>query len=199
MARRLSEWRMALALVRPVLVGHSMGSAIALASALAAPESLAGLVLVGSGPRLKVNPVLLETVGRPESFTIAVDRIVHWSFARDTKPRLAELARARMLEAGPAVLSADLRACDAFDVTARLGEVRLPTLVIVGRDDRMTPPALAQELRDGIAGAHLEIVEGAGHMVMLEQPAVVAGHLQSFLGDRSRFDPSFASAKGDAP
>jgi pimeloyl-ACP methyl ester carboxylesterase len=157
------------------------------------------LVLVGAGARLRVNPTLLESVGRPEAFAAAVDKIIHWSFSREAKVRLTELARTRMLEAGPAVLSADLYACDAFDVTARLGEIRLPTLIVVGQDDRMTPPALAQELRDGIAGATLEIVEDAGHMVMLEQPAVVAGHLQSFLRQRSRFDPPYASAKGVLP
>jgi pimeloyl-ACP methyl ester carboxylesterase len=198
-ARRLSEWRTAVALDRPVLVGHSMGSAIALASALAEPDSLAGLVLVGSGARLRVNPTLLESVGRPEAFTAAVDKIIHWSFSREAEVRLTELARTRMFEAGPAVLSADLHACDAFDVTARLGDIRLPTLIIVGRDDRMTPPALAQELRDRIAGASLEIVEAAGHMVILEQPMAVAGHLQAFLRERSRFDLSTAPAKGDAP
>jgi pimeloyl-ACP methyl ester carboxylesterase len=196
-ARRLAAWRTALIVHRPVLVGHSMGSAIALASTLAEPAAIAGLVLVGAGPRLRVNPALLETVGRPETFSAAVDQILGWSFAAGADPRWIELARARMVEAGPAVLAADLRACDDFDATARLAEIRVPTLIVVGRDDRMTPLRLSEELQAGIAGARLEVIEAAGHMVMLEQPETVAHALQSFLKDLSRLVPGPTPAQGD--
>lgn len=182
----LRDWLKAAGADPAVVIGHSMGSAIALTLALQTPESLAGLVLVGAGPRLNVNPRLLEDVARPEAFNSAVDRIMRWSFAPQTDPRLVELARGRLVEAGPAVLAADLVACEAFDVTHRLAEIRTPTLIIVGRSDRMTPPPLSEELRNGIAGSRLNVVEAAGHMVMLEQPEAVALAVEAFLPDLIR-------------
>jgi pimeloyl-ACP methyl ester carboxylesterase len=197
-AGRLGEWWGAVGGGRPLLVGHSMGSAIALTLALEAPQDLSGLVLVGGGPQLKVNPKLLEDVGRPQEFTSVVERIIRWSFAPHAEARLVELARQRLLEVDPSVLAADLTACDAFDVGRRLAEIRLPTLIVVGRMDRMTPPALSEALQAGLAGSRLEVVEGAGHMVMLEQPQAVATAIESFRAGLDR-EPSLASAKGDAP
>lgn len=181
-ARGLAGWRTAVPVHRPVLVGHSMGSAIALTAALEEPTALAGLVLVGAGPRLRVNPELLEGVARPETLDAVVHQIVSWSFAPEADGRMVELARRRMIETGSAVLEDDLRACDAFDITSRLAEIRLPTLIIVGRTDRMTPLRLSEELQAGIAGARVEIIEAAGHMVMLEQPEAVRSLLFDFLG-----------------
>jgi pimeloyl-ACP methyl ester carboxylesterase len=196
-ARRLTDWCAAVPVHRPVLVGHSMGSAIALAAALQAPAALAGLVLVGAGPRLPVNPALLEGVAQPETFAAAVDQIIRWSFSAEAEGRLVERARASMLETGSAVLAADLRACDAFDVAARLGEIHLPTLIVVGRSDHMTPLQLSEALRAGIAGARLEIIETAGHMVMLEQPQAMALALGSFLKHLSPSEKIHTPAKGD--
>jgi pimeloyl-ACP methyl ester carboxylesterase len=184
-AHRLRAWWSAVGVGRPVLVGHSMGSSIALTVALEAPETPAALVLVGAAPRLKVNPDLLADAVRPDTFDSAVDRIMKWSFAPQAEARLVERARARLVEAGPGGLSADQTACDGFDVTSRLEEIRLPTLLIVGRMDRMTPPALSDALHAGITGSRLVVVEGAGHMVMLEQPEVVARSVQEFVQDLS--------------
>ena len=174
-----------------------MGSAIALTCTLADPAAYSGLVLIGAGARLKVNADLLDSVGRPEQFLETVDMILRWSFAAGAEARQVELARARLIETGPAVLAADLQACSAFDATSRLADIRTPTLILVGQEDRMTPPSLNRELHAGIAGARFHVIEGAGHMLMLEQPEAVVRHLVSFLLERPRFERSPASAKGD--
>jgi len=189
-ARRVAAWRGARGVARPVLVGHSMGSAIALTVALGEPQSLAGLILIGAGPRLRVNPVLLEQTAGVETFAAAVEQILQWSFAAPASPRLVRLARRSLLAAGPDVLHRDLQACHAFDATDRLAEVRLPTLVIVGSQDRMTPPRLGEALHQGIGGSRLQAVEGAGHMVMLEQPETVARLLGAFRLDISAEGPA---------
>jgi pimeloyl-ACP methyl ester carboxylesterase len=75
----------------------------------------------------------------------------------------------------------DFRACDAFDVRERLGDISVPTLVIGGKDDRLTPPKFSEYLREHIPNARLLLVEEAGHMVMLEQPAVVTEAIADFL------------------
>ena len=96
-------------------------------------------------------------------------------------PRVKELAVQQMAETRQAVLYGDFLACDAFDVVERVGKIHVPTLLINGGSDRMTPPNRAEYLRDQIEGAQLHIVEGAGHMVMIERPDEVAGLLGEFL------------------
>jgi pimeloyl-ACP methyl ester carboxylesterase len=69
----------------------------------------------------------------------------------------------------PRVRYADLLACRAFDGRDLLARIRTPTLVVAGADDQVTPPALAEELARGIAGARLEVLARAGHQAPLEQ------------------------------
>jgi pimeloyl-ACP methyl ester carboxylesterase len=107
--------------------------------------------------------------------------IVEWNFAPQAPPRLVELARQRMADTQPAVLLGDLMACDGFDVISRLGEIDCPTLVICGEEDRMTPMRYAQYLANHIKGARIEIIQGAGHMVMLEKPQEVRNRMLEFL------------------
>ncbi|MFN8499286.1 MAG: alpha/beta fold hydrolase [Anaerolineae bacterium] len=79
------------------------------------------------------------------------------------------------------VMYTDMLACAAFDVMPRLGEIHVPTLVINGTADDRTPLKYAAFLRDRIAGAEIAVVEGAGHEVMVEQPAEVAAAIQDFV------------------
>jgi pimeloyl-ACP methyl ester carboxylesterase len=178
---RVEAWRRAVGLERMVVVGHSLGSAIALTYALELPEVAAALVLVGAGARLWVNPALLEGLADPDRWQATVDQIIRWSFAQQAAPRIVELARRRMLETDPAILRRDFQACAGFDVIARLAEIRTPTLVVCGLEDRMTPPALGEALAEGIAGARWRPISGSGHMLMLEQPAALERELRTFL------------------
>ncbi|MBN1979269.1 MAG: alpha/beta fold hydrolase, partial [Anaerolineae bacterium] len=75
----------------------------------------------------------------------------------------------------------DLTACDRFDVMERLGEIDAPALVVAGSADRLAPVKYAHYLAAHVSGAQIAIVEGAGHMVMLERSAEVAGSIQRFL------------------
>ena len=81
-----------------------------------------------------------------------------------------------------AVTRGDFEACDAFDVRERLGEVRAPALAIVGEHDLMTPPKRVAQLAEGIPGAELVTVPGAGHLPMVEQPRAVTRALADFVG-----------------
>jgi pimeloyl-ACP methyl ester carboxylesterase len=158
-----------------------MGSAISLEFALRWPEQVAGLVLVGSGVRLSVNPWLLEAAADPAQLTQAVGRITQWSFARQAPEALTTWVTDRTLAAGPGVLHRDLVACDAFDAEMRLPQLKLPTLVLCGQQDRMTPPPASVALAEAIARAELEFIPDAGHYVMLEQPAAVERRLRAWL------------------
>jgi len=140
---------------------------------------VAGLVLVATGARLRVAPAILEAIRT--DFEGAVRLITRFAWSSETPPSLTELGRQALLEAGPDVLEGDLIACDRFDVMARLGEIEVPTLVIAGSADQLTPVKYARFLNERIPGARMVIVEDAGHMVMLEQPAAAAKAMREFL------------------
>jgi pimeloyl-ACP methyl ester carboxylesterase len=182
-ADELEAWRVAHGIGPVVLVGHSMGAAVALSVARRVPSGVTGLALIGVGPSLPVNPDLLERTAREASFAGAVEDILAWSFAPDASPRWIDLVRKRMVEGGPAQLHADLAACNAFDLTDHLGEIVAPTLVVVGSNDRMVRPRQAEALRAGLPQARLATIEGAGHMAMLEDPAAVADLLLAFIDE----------------
>jgi len=165
---------------RAVLVGHSMGGAIALEMALRYPNRMAGLVMIGSGARLRVAPALLQ--GLQSDFPRAVELLCLRLFAEDAPEQLRRTGCQQLLQADPQVVYDDFVACDRFDSMGELGRVETPTLVIGGTADRMTPPKYSRYLAEQIPGASLELIPGGGHMVMLEQPQPVARAISAFLG-----------------
>jgi len=170
-----------LRLEQAIIVGHSMGAAIALTLALTEPRRVAGLGLVGAGARLRVAPDLIE--GLSQDFAGTVAEIVRRTYGPDAPENLTRLAKKRLLETDPKVLRADWAACDTFDVMERLGEIDLPSLVVTGTADQMTPEKYGRYLADHLPRAQLRLIAGAGHMVMLEQPAAVAQALQEWLAE----------------
>jgi pimeloyl-ACP methyl ester carboxylesterase len=187
-ARYIIQWLDAIQLRRAVFVGHSMGGAVALLLALHHPEYLVGLGLIGSGARLRVRPELLSYVADQTTFYKATSLLVSCSFSSSAPPRLVELATKRMEETRQSVLYGDLQACNGFDVMDRLGSISQNTLVVCGEEDQMTPVRYAQYLASTIPNAQLKVIPNAGHMVMLEQPHLVAECLLSFLNN-TQFHP----------
>jgi pimeloyl-ACP methyl ester carboxylesterase len=175
------KWMENIQVFRGVIVGHSMGGAIALTMALQHPERVLALSLVGSGARLRVTPVILENSSSPTTFPIAIKAIMDRAFSHHTDPRLKELAAQKMETTRPSVLHGDFRACNAFDTMANINKIRFPTLVICGQDDQLTPVRYSQYLADQMPKAQARIIPEAGHMVMLEQPHEVANELSAFL------------------
>jgi pimeloyl-ACP methyl ester carboxylesterase len=164
-----------------VIVGHSMGSAVALTLALKHPKQVMGLGLIGSGSKLRVSQTLLETVGNPNTFEAAVDMVNENCFGADAPQNLLELSKRYMLGMRPPVLCGDFLACNEFDVTSQLEKINVPTLIICGAEDKMMPVKSSELLQNGIANSQLHILENAGHMVMLEQPDAVADLLKKFI------------------
>jgi pimeloyl-ACP methyl ester carboxylesterase len=86
-----------------------------------------------------------------------------------------------MLETRASVLYGDLLACDHFEPPELAGKLAVPALIVFGDQDMMVPSQGGRLLQEKIPGARLELVRGAGHMVMLEQPDRMAGLLSEFL------------------
>jgi pimeloyl-ACP methyl ester carboxylesterase len=162
-----------------VLAGHSIGGAIALTYALGHALDLKAIVLVSTGARLRVLPAILD--GLRADHAGMVERIVTMCLAPAADPRVARRLTEAMLAVPAEVTRGDFQACDAFDVMARLEEIRIPALVIGGREDRMTPPKFAEYLHAHLPDSRLVWVEGAGHMVHAERSRQVNEAIRQFL------------------
>lgn len=169
----------ALELDRVILAGHSMGGAIAQTLALSTPQRVAGLILVGTGARLRVHPDILDRV-RTEPEAVAA-LLKDWMWGPGTPDEMRQIGYQQMLQTPPDVTYGDYLACNGFNLMDRLGDIQAPALVIGGSEDRMTAPKYAEYLRDNIPRAALIMVEGGGHMMALEQPAVVLAAIERWL------------------
>ena len=162
-----------------VLVGHSMGGAVAQALALERPERLAGLVLIGTGARLRVLARLVDLLRERSSEGQRLIRDL--SFAPGAPRECVEAVDRVLRASAPLVLLGDFLGCDRFDVRERLAGIRTPTLVLTGAEDRLTPPTYARFLAETIPGASLVEIRAAGHFPQLEQPAAVNVVIRDFL------------------
>lgn len=162
----------------PYLIGHSMGGAIAMELALGFHLDLAGLVLAATGARLKVDPRILN--GIRDDFEKTVGAIGHYAFGPDTAESVIREGVEMMGLNAPELLYGDFLACDRFDRMASVHEISAPTLVICGGQDVLTPAKYSRYLADRIAGARLEVIDRAGHMVMLERPTEFNQRLEGF-------------------
>lgn len=170
-----------LGLERAVLCGHSMGGAIVQAVALAAPARVAGLVLAGTGARLRVSPKILEPLAAGDG-EAALAVLGGWAFGAGVPKAQADAWTAEILRYVPVpVLARDFRACDAFDALADVGRIKAPALAICGSADLLTPPKYSEFLAQRIPGARLRILPAAGHFLMLEQPDPFNAALTDFL------------------
>ncbi|MCX6039010.1 MAG: alpha/beta fold hydrolase [Chloroflexi bacterium] len=168
-------------LSRAVFVGHALGGAIALALAIDHPECVAGIGLISTGPRLPIATSVLENAANPATFILAVQSLQELMHIPQASKYLKDQTFRHLSSIRPTLFHGDLRACDQFDVTTRLDAIRTPVLVLCGTDDQLTPRRYSESLAGQIHGAALQTIDGAGHLVMLEQPRRVSALLSVFL------------------
>jgi pimeloyl-ACP methyl ester carboxylesterase len=166
---------------RNVACGLSLGGAIVLQMLLDYPDKLAGAVLAGTGARLRVLPAIFEAIAADYPGFVALQGQIGASPATD--PRKLAPIQGATADCPPAVTAGDFRACDRFDVMARLGEIDRPVLVICGADDKLTPPKYSDYLVQQIRGARGVRIPRAGHLAPLEQPADVVNAIRAFVAE----------------
>lgn len=176
-----------LRLERPIIVGHSLGGLIALEMGLNYASELGGLVLIGTGARMRVLPALLESARtNPEQ---ALSGLKNLSIAEKSDPELSTRLINEQVKPQPGMLYRDLLACNTFDVMGHLEEIRdLPTLIICGAEERNAPVKFSQYLHDHIAASSLCIVPDAGHYVQREKPVEVNHAIAEWLTEQKALD-----------
>ena len=173
------------------LVGHSMGAVIALETAARVPNRVTGLGLIGVSSSMPVHPALLTAA--KEQPDKAYDMMTGWCFASHAKLGSNSVpgiwmtggARALLGTGRQNALAADLGACNAWTTAKEsAAKVKCPTLLVLGREDVMTPAKKGQELAALIPGAQAVTIDGSGHMLMQEAPDATLDALIAHFGAR---------------
>ena len=168
-------------LSRAVFVGHAMGGAIALALALDFPERVAGIGLISTGACLPIPSSVIENAANQSTLLLAIKSLQEMSLGPQTSANVIETSLKRLTEIRQPLLLGDLVASDRFNRAGHLGAIRCPALVVCGTEDKLTPIRFSETLSSQIPGAALQTVDGAGHLLVLEQPGRLAKLISVFL------------------
>jgi pimeloyl-ACP methyl ester carboxylesterase len=164
---------------RPIPCGLSMGGAIAQNLLIKTPGRFPAGILINTGARLKVLPMIFETIEK------SYDEYVKLSctFAISMKNCAEDLTKrvTACLQSTAEVVLGDFRACDAFDVMGQLDLINVPVLVLTASDDMLTPPKYGSYLANNLKDAYTANIADAGHLSPIEKPIEVNNAIQGFL------------------
>ena len=167
------------------LVGHSMGSLIALETAARHPARVSALGLIGTAATMSVGPELLKAAETNDH--AAVDMVSIWGLGYQAElggslaPGLwMHFGAQRVLEQSrPGVLFSDLSACNDYqNALAAAARITVPATVVLGERDMMTPIKTGKALAAALPNSRTVVLQGAGHMMMVERPDELLAALQ---------------------
>jgi 3-oxoadipate enol-lactonase len=173
-----------LSIEKAVLIGLSMGGIVTQKFALKYGHLLKALVLAdttahGIGPDATDDAFL--AVADKQGYKKAVQDLSDISFSSSASPALLEWARREVIQTPEFVARAAVRSLNDADTRGSLSQIKVPTLVIAGEEDRVTPPQESEILAKGISDSTLALIPGAGHFSMLENPVAFNRILRRFL------------------
>jgi len=163
-----------------LVVGHSIGGGVAIEHALASPpDRLKGIVLLATGARLRVHPMILQLFEQAAK-SGKIPPLPPFLYEQGVDPAIVDEA-AKTRELTPVDIGGvDWRAADSFDRIATVKDAKTPALIIAGTNDALTPPKYAHYLADNISDSELHVIEGAGHMLVMERVAEVSEAIEGF-------------------
>jgi len=165
----------------PVLIGHSLGGAIAQLYALKYPRDIKALVLIGTGARLRVAREFLslirDGIENPSSWLENFVKPLYSRVASEVGEKIIE----KIAQSGATIQLNDMLCCDKFDIMDRVHQIKVPTLLLFGSEATMTPLKYGSYLADKIQGAKLAIIDGGTHLVFAEKPDAVNQAIEQFL------------------
>lgn len=181
MGNCIIEFMNSIKLNRAVLIGHSMGGAIAQWLAIHHPRKVLGLGLISTAASIQVDPTYLIDDSKQASFELLARKLIDDSFSNSIPPRTKDLAYQRLLELRTTVFHNDFFACSRFNLGNEVSKIKAPTLIICGDEDKMIHPSHSHRLNKLISGSELNIFPNAGHMLLLEKPNEISELIFSFI------------------
>lgn len=166
----------------PVPCGLSIGGAIALQLLLDHKADYQSGILINTGARLKVLPMIFD--GIEKDYNAFVEMTGQFAMSPKTDPAKVEPLIAAMRACSPESAYADFLACDAFNVMDRLQEIEARVLVLAAEDDNLTPPKYGAYLTANISNAEEGIIPAAGHLSPMENGAAVNAAIEAFIRKR---------------
>ena len=161
-----------------LLVGLSMGGAISQQIALAHPDRLIAMALVSTGAKLKVMPDLFKLIR--DNWPGYLEAFPKFAFGKNAPKAVVEQSVKELSKMSRLSAESDFRACDGFDVTGEIKNIRTPTLIISAAQDLLTPTKYSDYLQSQIPGSKLVRIQDAGHVVNLEKASEVNIALREF-------------------
>ena len=163
-----------------VLIGHSLGGAIAQLYGLKYGSEVKALVLSGTGAKLRVRPDILESLRGMIGDDVAWRKYLEDSYT-SADPIFRETDIESRMRIGPEVALNDFACCDRFDIMGEVKNIKVPCLVLCGGEDVMTPVKYSSYLTKQIVGAKQVIIDGGTHSVMREKPEEYNQAIEDFL------------------
>ena len=151
-----------------ILCGHSLGGAVIQSYYFAYPNFVNKLILVGTGARLRVSPVILDTLKK--NFDKFLEDLPIVAFSRKTPTNIINEYVKETSKIGPEVTYRDFSICDKFDTMNMTSNIKIPIIIVTGKEDKLTPVKYSNYFKEKTTNSELFIIEDAGHMIMIEQP-----------------------------
>ncbi|HCU90394.1 MAG: hypothetical protein CMF53_04090 [Legionellales bacterium] len=169
-----------------IVAGHSLGGGIALSLALYFGDLVAGLMLIDTGARLRVNRKVLDLARKAaETGGVNTQQDSRFGYADSTPQHVVEGVTAVTSGCDSRVVYKDWIADDSFDCMSRLGQITVPSLVICGEQDPLTPLKYHEYLRDRLPHCDLATIEHAGHWPFVENPSAFNEAVINFLSEQA--------------
>jgi pimeloyl-ACP methyl ester carboxylesterase len=166
----------------PIPCGISLGGAITQQLLLDSQQAFAAGILINTGARLRVNPVIVETIKK--NYDGYIEMTCKYAISRKSDAvKLRPEIKACMIPDAKVTLG-DIRACDGFDVMEKLNLIKVPVLVLTASDDNHTPPKYGRYLAENIGNVQMENIKDAGHLSPLEKPDEVNKAISDFLKEK---------------
>ena len=175
----IDEVRAALNVETAVVIGHSLGGAVAQQYGRAHPDRCKAIVIASAGPNFDID--LGRVAAIEQDWNSCIEHFARGQVSPHASPAILAKATQLVLERNPAVLANDLKVCKNFDSLAWAQEIGVPTLIVCAYEDRLTPIDGALALLRLIEGSALTVISPGGHSLMLEHPIRFARAIDAFI------------------
>ncbi|WXG43740.1 MAG: alpha/beta hydrolase [Promethearchaeati archaeon SRVP18_Atabeyarchaeia-1] len=166
-----------------IVGGSSMGGLVSLSFCFDHPEMTSALVLIDSPAKIQIDEKIVNLF--VDDYEGTTRLAASLGYSKNTPKDVVEAALRYNLKVPVETTLKDLRATGRYDPISRLAEIRVPTLIIRGSEDILTPKPMSDILNNRIKGSTIKIIKGAGHSSIVEKPMEVSEAIMQFLRKQS--------------